>query len=184
MRQAGDGEGALALLDAYEAVFRDVRVPAPEGKTVGALERDERYWLARGDVLEALGRADDALAAYDRAMAVKGVGLARARYAKAALLLARGDHDGARPLLVEVAPENGMGTLPEAYEALGTLLFAQGEFANGCQHYYFGLSRARLQGTPKETLKAKASDVEKRLVAAGQPAMARAWKSEAEALLR
>ena len=48
LQQAGDGEGALALLDAYEGVFRDVKVPAPEGKTVGALERDDRYWLARG----------------------------------------------------------------------------------------------------------------------------------------
>ena len=48
LQQAGDGAGALALLDAYEAVFRDVQVPAAEGKTVGALERDDRYWLARG----------------------------------------------------------------------------------------------------------------------------------------
>jgi tetratricopeptide (TPR) repeat protein len=184
LQQAGDGEGALALLDGYEAVFRDVQVPAPEGKTVGALERDDRYWLARGQVLEALARAEDAMAAYDRALAVKGVGMARAQYAKAALLLARKDYDAARPLLTEVAPENGMGAMAEAYEAMGDLLFAKGEFANGCQHYFFGLSRARLQGTPLETLKTRATDVEKRLVAAGQPAMAKAWKNEADALLQ
>lgn len=184
LQQAGDGEGALALLDAYETVFRDVRVPAPEGKTVGALERDDRYWLARGQVLEALSRQDDAMAAYDRALAVKGVGMARAQYAKAALLLARKDYDAARPLLVEVAPESGLGALPEAYEAMGELLFAQGEYAHGCQHYFFGLTRARMQGAPLETLKARASDVEKRLAAAGQPTMARAWKTEADALLQ
>jgi predicted Zn-dependent protease len=173
LQRAGDGEGALALLDTYETVFRDVRAA-----------RDDRYWLARGNVLEALGRADDALAAYDSAMAVKGVGLARAQYAKAALLLARGDPDGARPLLVEVAPDNGQGTLPEAYQALGDLLFSKGEFATGCQHYFFGLSRARLQGASREELKSKASDVEKRLTAAGQPTMAKAWKSEVDALLQ
>ncbi|PTL80412.1 tetratricopeptide repeat protein [Vitiosangium sp. GDMCC 1.1324] len=184
LQEAGDGEGALALLDAYEAVFRGVQVPAPEGKTVGALERDERYWLARGHVLEALARADDAMAAYDRALAVKGVGMARAQYAKAALLLARKDYDTARPLLVEVAPESGMGTLPEAYEAMGELLFAKGEFAHGCQHYFFGLTRARLQGAPLEALKVKASDVEKHLAAAGQPTMAKAWKTETDALLQ
>lgn len=184
LQQANDGEGALALLDAYEAVFRDVQVPAAEGKTANALDRDDRYWITRGTVLEALGRGDDALAAYDRALTVKGVGLARAQYAKAALLLARKDYDGAQPLLVEVAPESGLGTLPEAYEALGELLFARGEFAKGCQQYYFGLSRARLQGTPSEALMQRASDVERRLVAAGQPTMAKAWKGEAEALLR
>ncbi|MFE8596851.1 tetratricopeptide repeat protein [Archangium violaceum] len=184
LQQAGDGEGALALLDGYEAVFRDVQVPAPEGKTVGALERDERYWLARGQVMEALARSDDAMAAYDRALAVKGVGMARAQYAKATLLMARKDYDAARPLLTEVAPENGMGAMPEAYEAMGELLFAKGEFAKGCQHHFFGLSRAQLNGTPVETLKAKATDVEKRLASEGQPAMAKAWKSETDALLQ
>ncbi|HZI07066.1 MAG TPA: cellulose synthase [Archangium sp.] len=184
LQQAGDGEGALALLDTYETVFRDVQVPASEGKTVGALDRDDRYWLARGQVMEALTRSEDAMAAYDRALAVKGVGMARAQYAKAALLLARKDYDAARPLLTEVAPESGMGAMPEAYEAMGELLFAKGEFAKGGQHYFFGLSRAQLNGTPVETLKAKATDVEKRLAAGGQPAMAKAWKTEADALLQ
>jgi tetratricopeptide (TPR) repeat protein len=184
LQQAGDGEGALGLLDTYETVFKDIQVSAAEGKQVSALERDERYWLARGNVLEGLGRADDAMGAYDRAMAVKGVNLARAQYAKAALLLARKDYDGAKPLLVEVAPENGQGALSEAYEAMGELLFAKGEYANGCQHFFFGLSRARMMGTELEPLKAKASDVEKRLVAAGQATMAKAWKSEADTLLR
>jgi tetratricopeptide (TPR) repeat protein len=184
LQQAGDGEGALALLDGYEAVFRDVQVPAPEGKTVAALERDDRYWLARGRVLEALSRTDDAMTAYDRALAVKGVSMARAQYAKASLLMARKDYDAARPLLVEVAPENGMGSMPEAYEALGDLLFAKGEFATGCQNYFLGMSRSRLQGMPRETLKEKVSDVEKRLVDAGQSSIAKAWRTEAEALLQ
>jgi tetratricopeptide (TPR) repeat protein len=139
--------------------------------------------MARGQVLEALARGDEALAAYDRALAVKGVGRVRAQYAKAALLMARKDYDAARPLLVEVAPENGQGSLPEAYESLGELLFARGEFAKGCEQYFIALSRARLQGAALDTLQFKASDVERRLVAAGQPAMSKTWKSETDALL-
>jgi hypothetical protein len=77
-----------------------------------------------------------------------------------------------------------MGALPEAYEAMGGLLFSQGEFAQGCQHYYVGLNRAGQQGASLESLQRKAADVEKRLTDSGQPAMAKAWRSELEALLR
>ena len=184
LQQAGDGEGALALLDAYATVFQGVQLPAAEGTTVSALERDDRYWLARGQVLEALTRPEDALAAYDRALGIRGLSQTRAQYAKASLLLARKDYAAARPLLVAVAPENGSGALPEAYEALGELHFAQGEFANGCQQYFIGLTRARLQGASLEGLKTKAAGVEQRLVAAGQPSMSKAWRAEAESLLR
>ncbi len=184
LQRLGDGAGALALLDAYEAVFRDVRVPGAEGQKVGALERDDRYWLVRGNVLEGLGRPDEALAAYDGAIAVRGVGMARAQYAKGALLLARKDYEGARALLAEVTPEDGSGALSEAYEAMGDLLFAQGEFATGCQHYFFGLSRALGQGASRELLASKATSVGRRLEQARQHAMARVWKRETEALLR
>jgi len=184
LQETGDNEGALAILDAYEATFRDVRVTTAPGKTSSALERDDRYWLTRGQVLEAIAHGEEALVAYDRALAAKGVNRARAQYAKAALLLARGDSATARPLLVELAPDDGMGTMPEAYEALGRLLFAQGEFSQGCQRHYLGLSRARQQGAPLEALRRQALDVEQRLTDALQPAMAKAWKSETETLLR
>jgi tetratricopeptide (TPR) repeat protein len=184
LQHAEDGEGALALLDAYEAVFRDVRVADAEGRQVGALERDDRYWLVRGNVLEALGRPDEALQSYDNALAVKGVGMARAQYAKGALLLARQDYAAARALLVEVAPEDGRGTLAEAYEAMGDLFFAQEEFAAGCQHYFFGLSRALGQGVPRAALQERAEAVGRRLTTARQSNMARIWKQETEALLR
>ncbi|MBM7114756.1 tetratricopeptide repeat protein [Archangium primigenium] len=184
LQELGDGEGALALLDAYEATFRDVRVTSAAGKTSGALERDDRYWLARGHVLEALTHPEEALVAYDRALAVQGLHQARAQYAKATLLLARGDAPGAQPLLSELAPENGQGTMPEAYEALGRLFFLQGDFSQGCQRHYLGLSRARQQGVPLEALRRQAQDVERRLTEARQAAMARTWHTEAETLLR
>ncbi len=184
LQQAGDGAGALALLDAYEAVFRDVQVPAGEGKTVSALERDDRYWVARGGVLEAAGQQDASLAAYERAIAVKGPALARAEYAKGSLLLARKDYAHAREVLAALTPNTGAGPLPEAYAAMGEALFGQGDYETGCQHYYIALSRNRGRGVPLAQLQARAADVGKLLTAAGQPNMAKAWKTETDNLLK
>ena len=184
LQGAGDGGGALALLDAYEATFRPVQVTTADGKQVSLLEQDGRYWLARGGVLEAAGHQDDALAAYDKAITARGVGLARAQYAKGALLLARKDYAGARALLAQVAPDSGAGALAEAYSAMGDLLFAQSEYAAGCQHYYYGLVRARAQGTPREELSARIDGIKKSLESAGQASMAKAWLTETGGLLQ
>ncbi|MFP2913040.1 cellulose synthase, partial [Pyxidicoccus sp. 3LFB2] len=159
-------------------------VTTADGKQVSTLEQDGRYWLARGGVLEAAGRQDEALGAYDKAIAARGVGLARAQYAKGALLLARKDYVGAKQLLATVAPESGAGTLAEAYTAMGDLLFAQSEYAAGCQHYYFGLVRARTQGTPREELAARIDGIKKSLESSGQGSMAKSWVTETGALLQ
>ncbi|NBD08576.1 MULTISPECIES: tetratricopeptide repeat protein [Corallococcus] len=184
LQAQGDGAGALAMLDAYEKTFREVKARTADGKEMPALDRDDRYWLTRGGVMELAGRQDDALAAYDKALAARGVGLARAQYAKGALLLARKDFDGARVLLTAVAPDTGAGSMPEAYTALGELLFAQGDFAAGCQQHYFALVRARAQGAPVEQLATRANDIKKRLETSGQPAMAKAWLNEAGPLFQ
>jgi len=184
LQQAGDGAGALALLDAYEGVFREVQVPAGEDKTVSALERDDRYWLTRGGVLEAAGRQDEAQAAYERAIAVKGPSLARAQYAKGSLLLARKDYAGARAVLAAVTPETGAGPLPDAYAAMGEALFGEGDYATGLQHHYVALSRDRARKVPLEQLQTRAAEIGKRLTAAGQPTMAKAWKTETDSLLK
>ena len=57
----GDGEGALALLNAYEARFKDVTLSAADGSVVNALERDDRYWIAVGNVLRHQGKLDEAM---------------------------------------------------------------------------------------------------------------------------
>jgi len=181
--QGGDGEGALALLDGYEATFRDVKVTVSEGRTVGALERDDRYWLARGGVLEALGRQDDALAAYDKALAPRGLHLGRAQYAKGALLLARKDYAGARPLLEPLAPLDGSGMMPEAYAAMGDLLLASGDSQGGYQHYVRSLLREKARGVPVERVKARADELGKRLTAVG-PSLARDWAEATSQVLQ
>ena len=95
---------------------------------MSALERDDRYWLTRGGVLEAAGRQDEALAAYDKAMAVNGVELARAQYAKGALLLARKDYEGARDAARRRGPGDRRGhRCRRPTRRWASLLFAQGE---------------------------------------------------------
>ncbi|HLL04685.1 MAG TPA: tetratricopeptide repeat protein [Myxococcaceae bacterium] len=184
LQQAGDGAGALALLDGYEAVFRDVKVPAGDDKTVSALERDDRYWLARGGVLELAGKQDDALAAYDQAIGVRGPAQARAQYAKGSLLLARKDYPGAREVLAAVTPDSGAGPVPEAYTAMGEALFGLGNYEAACQNHFFAISRDRARGVQLELLQARAAEIGKRLTSAGQANMAKAWKAEADALLK
>ncbi|WP_224246004.1 tetratricopeptide repeat protein [Hyalangium gracile] len=184
LQAAGDGAGALALLDTYEAIFRGVQVPAGEGKTVSALERDDRYWLARGGVLEAAGQQDASLAAYEQAIAVKGPALARAKYAKGLLLLARKDYPKAREALEPLTPDTGAGPLPEAYTAMGAVLFGQGDYATGCQHYFVALTRDRARSVPLDELQARAASVAKQLTEAGQAGMAKTWKAETDALLK
>lgn len=183
LREAGDGEGALALLDRYEATFRDVTVAVAEGKTAGALERDDRYWLARGGVLEALGRQDEALAAYDKALAPRGLHLGRAQYAKAALLLARKDYAGARSLLEPLTPEDGSGRLAEAYTAMGDVLLAGGDTQAGVQYYLRGLQRAKALGVPPAQLQARADELGQRLKAVG-PSLAKEWADAAGPVLQ
>jgi tetratricopeptide (TPR) repeat protein len=183
LQEAGDGEGALALLDRYETTFRDVKVPAGEGKTAGALERDDRYWLARGGVLERLGRQDDALAAYDKAIGSRGLSLGRAQYAKGALLLARKDYAGARPLLEPLAPADGSGVMPEAYAAMGDLLLAGGDTQGGYQHYVRSLLGEKARGVPVERVRARAEELGKRLTAVG-PSLARDWTDATNQVLQ
>jgi len=78
-RKAGDREGALAALD------RGVSL-APE------------LWMLhqlRGNVLDEIGRKDEAIAAYDRALACPDASIASVRFNRAITRLALGDAGGA-----------------------------------------------------------------------------------------
>lgn len=184
LQQAGNLQGALALLDTYEAQFKPVMLTAMDGTQSSALDRDDRYFIARGDVLHAAGKDDEALAAYEKAIAAKNVMQARAWYAKGALFLAQKNYDKAKEALTNITPDDGSGTLPEAYMALGDVLFATKDFAVACQNYGFALSRFRAMQAPREKMNEILSDVEKRLIAANQKPMAKAWMDEGKALIQ
>ncbi|MCI0569803.1 MAG: tetratricopeptide repeat protein [Myxococcaceae bacterium] len=182
--RAGDVEGARSLLDGYEATFRDVKLATTTGEQEAYLERDDRYWLARGDVLREAGDLEGALGAYDKAIAAKSLNQPRAHYAKGVLFLGRKEYAKAKESLSLVTPQDGSGTVPEAYYAMGELLFDEKDYATGCQNFAFALTRLRAQGMPRPRLDELIADVDRRLVAADQKPLSELWRKEATALIR
>jgi tetratricopeptide (TPR) repeat protein len=135
-------------------------------------------------VLRAAGKLDEALAAYDRAIAAKNVNITRATYAKATVLMEKKDYDQAGAILLDITPPDGTGQLAEAYMAMGQLLFEKKEWGPGCQNYAFALTKLKMAQAPRERLNALLTDVEKKLKAANQKEMARLWMEEARPLIQ
>ena len=183
LQEAGSFDAALALLDGYEAFFSKVQLPDGD-KVRSALERDDRYWIVRGDLFRSAGKLDEALVAYDKAVAVDGVNRRQAHYARGALFLDKKDYDKAMADLDKVTPEDGTGTLPEAYEAKGRLLFAKEDYATGAQQFAFALTGMKRQQAPREQLNALLEDVTKLLVTNKQREMAKIWEQEAKPLIQ
>ena len=179
LQENGNFEAAVALLDGYEKFFSAVQVPDGE-KTRTALERDDRYWIVRGDLFKAAGKLDEALTSYDRAVTVDGVNRRQAHYARGVLYFEKKDLEKATEDLDKVTPEDGTGTLPEAYEAKGRLLFAKKDFAVGAQNFAFALSGMKRQGAPREKLNGLLDEVTKMLQSNGQKEMAKLWQDEAK----
>jgi tetratricopeptide (TPR) repeat protein len=184
LQQAGSLDASLALLDKYETQFKNVKFTDSTGKEETYLGRDDRYWLARGDVMLAANKPDDAMAAYDKAIAAKSINQVRANYSKAALLVSRKEYDKAAELLVDITPPDGTGVLAEAYVAMGEIQFAKTDYAPGCQSFAFALTRMKMMQAPREQLNALLEDVSKKLIAAKQKEIAKAWKEEATKLIQ
>lgn len=184
LQQAGNTAAALALLDKYEATFKPIVNQTADGKSTSFLERDDRYWLTRGDVLRDSGKLDDALTAYDKAIAAKNVNLVKATYAKSSVFLAKKDFDKAAEMLVDITPPDGTGALAEAYVAMGEILFNKKDWPAGCQNYAFALSKFKAQSVPREQLNDMLTGVEKKLIAAGQKPVAKLWMDEAKPLIQ
>jgi tetratricopeptide (TPR) repeat protein len=184
LQQAAQLGPALNLLDQYETKFKAVRYPGADGKEETHLERDDRYWITRGEVLQSSGKLDDALAAYDKAIAAKNVNIIKARYAHASALIAQKNIDGALKELADITPPDGSGVVPEAYLALGNILFDKKRFAEACQNFAFALTKFKGNQVSREKLNELVSEVEKRLMKEGQKNIAKAWADEARPLIQ
>lgn len=184
LQKAGKADAAMALLASYENFFKTVKNTTAEGKEVAWLDRDDRFWLARGDLFKAMGKMDDALKAYDRAIEAHSVNMTKAYYAKGSALIARKDYDKAADLLRDITPPDGTGQLAEAYVAMGDVLFAKRDWGTGCQNYAYALARMKATQAPREKLNELLGDVEKRLRQANQPSIATMWMKEAKPLIQ
>ena len=183
LQAAGMTPAAMALLDKYEATFKDVKNTTADNKVVAWLDRDDKYWLTRGDLFREQGKLEEAMAAYDKAIAARGLSLQKAYYAKGAVFLAKKDYDNAATMLRDITPPDGTGQLAEAYAAMGEVMFAKKEWGEGCQNYAYALTRFKAQQLPREQLNALLGDVEKKLRTSGQPQIAKVWIEQAKPLI-
>jgi tetratricopeptide (TPR) repeat protein len=184
LQKAGQTDAAMALLSKYEAFFKNVKNATLDGKEEVYLDRDDRYWLARGDLLKTAGKLDDAMVAYDKAIAAKSLHLTQSYYAKAALLLEKKEYDKSAELLQDITPPDGSGQLAEAYAAMGEILFQKKEWGPGCQNFAYALARLKAKQEPREKLNDLLTDVEKRLKSANQKEIAKQWVEEAKPLIQ
>jgi tetratricopeptide (TPR) repeat protein len=184
LQRAGQLDAATALLNKYEAFFKNVKNVTADGKQVAYLDRDDRYWLARGDAAREASKLDDALAAYDKAIEAKNINLNKAYLAKGTVLISKKDYDKAGQLLQDITPPDGSGQLAEAYMAMGEVLFAKKEYLPGCQNYAFALARMKTTQQPREKLNELLGDVEKKLKAVNQAAIAKEWIAQAKPLIQ
>jgi tetratricopeptide (TPR) repeat protein len=184
LQQAGMGAAGMELLAKYEAFFKNVKNATADGKEVSWLDRDDRYWLARGDLLKDAGKLDEAIGAYDKAIEAKSVNISRAYLAKGQTLIVKKEFDKAGELLQDITPPDGTGQMAEAYMAMGEVLFAKKEWGPGCQNYAFALARMKATQTPREKLNEVLGDVEKRLKTANQRDIAKVWMEEAKPLIQ
>lgn len=184
LQKAGMLDQALAVLGKYEDFFKGVKNQTADGKEEAYLERDDRYYLTRGDVLRVAGRIDDAMAAYDKAIAAKNVNITKATFAKGALLLEQKQFDKAGEVLIDITPPDGTGQLAEAYMAMGEILFSKKEWGPGCQNFAFALTKMKMTQAPREKMNELLTDVEKRLKTANQRDIAKLWLDEAKPLIQ
>jgi tetratricopeptide (TPR) repeat protein len=184
LQQAGLNDQAMALLSKYETFFKSVKNTTIDGKEEIYLDRDDRYWLARGELLKALNKPDEAMAAFDKAIEAKSVNLSRAYYAKAAMLIEKKEFDKAGELLVDITPPDGSGRIAEAYMAMGEILIQKKAWGDACQNYAFALTRMKAAQEPREKLNELVTDVEKKLKAANQREVAKVWVEEAKPLIQ
>ena len=181
MMEAGDSAKAQALLDAF----------------THALKEDDRYQLAYGNLLMKIGKPEDALVRYDKAIALNNFN-AVAHYAKGAALF-----DARKNLLTDPKDKKKEEELydsakkeldlaievqeyfPAAYSKLGEIQFEKKEWGEGCQQYAQALMQLKQLQAPRERMTELRDKVNVRLLKeAKRPDVAKAWMDETGKMIR
>lgn len=151
------------------------------------LEKDDRYFVKYGDALRLLGRLDDALAQYNKAIAENGLNAA-AHLSKAIVLM---DKNAAaeKPDWTEAQTEldyavGAQEMYPDAYLQRGRLQFLQKKYVEGAAEYAQALHQFRTLKAPREHLTGIVEAVKQEMLKAKERDMAKMWEQEATALIR
>lgn len=163
MAAAEDGARATGYLDRF------------------TLKKDDRFFIVYGNVLRGLGRLDEAIAKYDEAIGENELN-GEAYVSKGAILIAQNKLDEADDALNRAI--RAQEFFPEAFLQRGHLLFAKKDYEGGVQEYAQALTQWKQARASREQLAAVIDDVKERLVKDRQREMAKAWETEATAMIR
>jgi tetratricopeptide (TPR) repeat protein len=181
MMEAGDTAKAQGLLDAFTR----------------ALKEDDRYQLAYGNLLMKIGKPEEALVRYEKAIALNSFN-AVAHYSKGAALF-----DSRKKFLTDPKDKKKEDELydsakkeldmaievqeyfPAAYSKLGEIQFEKKEWGEGCQQYAQALMQLKQLQAPRERMTELRDKVNVRLLKeAKRPDVAKAWMDETGKMIR
>lgn len=151
------------------------------------LEQDDRYFVKYGDALRFLGRFDDALVQYNKAIEENGLNAA-AHLSKAIVLMDKNagvenmDWTETQTELDYAVAAQEM--YPEAYLQRGRLQFIQKKYVEGAGEYAQALHQLRTLKAPRERLVAIVESVRQDMLKAKERDMAKMWVEEASVLIR
>lgn len=151
------------------------------------LAKDDRYFVKYGDALRGLGRADDALVQYNKAIEDNGLN-AQAHLSKAMVLMEK-QAAAEKPNFEEAQQEldyavGAQEMYPDAYLARGRLQFLQKKYVEGAAEFAQALQQLRTLKAPRERLTQIVEDVKQEMIKAKERDMAKMWEQEATALIR
>jgi tetratricopeptide (TPR) repeat protein len=185
---AADPNVALFYYDASSAL---ILAGLDQAKALSYLEKyplakDDRYYVKYGDALRGIGRIDDALVQYNKAIEENGLNAA-AHLSKALVLMAK--NTDAKSTLEEAQTEldyavGAQETYPDAYLARGQLQFMQKKYVEGAAEYAQALQQLRALKAPRERLTSILEMVKQEMIKAKEKDMAKMWDEEASALIR
>lgn len=162
-----DGAHATGYLDAYAK----------------RLKEDDKLHVVYGNALRKLGKHDEALQRFEKAIEAGGFSVAQALYSKAALLLDdKNDIEKAKATLDQALAVQEI--FPDAHAKVGDVFFAKKEFVEGAQSFATALSQMKLMQMPKEKMNALRDGVAEKLNKAGKKDIAKLWLDESQNLIR